>query len=180
MRRQVTRVFAWKFVAATVAVAARGCSHTVGGIAQRTRPPVPDPDRNYGYVDDRCGLLVDDTIKQLLNTDGVLRPYSGAVCQYVLSGRHGVVDVVFSWFDAGSLERERVLAAERGLRVTDRDVQRHPAFFSQRPDNTAACSATAAAGPGVLAWWVQYRPDVGQNPCDAAEKLLSATLSADM
>jgi hypothetical protein len=180
MRRQVTRALAWYLVAVTAAVTAAGCSQTVDGSAQRARPGVPDPDRNYGYVDDRCGLLLDDTIKELLNTDSIVRPYSGAVCQYVLSGRSGLVDVVFSWFDTGSFERERALATERGIRITDKDIQRHSAFLGQRPDNAAACSATAAAGPGVLAWWVQFRPLTGQNPCEAAEKLLSATLSADM
>jgi hypothetical protein len=167
MRRQVTRALAWYLVAVTAAVTAVGCSQTVDGSAQRARPGVPDPDRNYGYVDDRCGLLLDDTIKELLNADSIVRPYSGAVCQYVLSGRSGLVDVVFSWFDTG-------------IRITDKDIQRHSAFLGQRPDNAAACSATAAAGPGVLAWWVQFRPLTGQNPCEAAEKLLSATLSADM
>jgi hypothetical protein len=180
MRRQVTRALAWYLVAVTAAVTAAGCSQTVDGSAQRARPGVPDPDRNYGYVDDRCGLLLDDTIKELLNTDSIVRPYSGAVCQYVLSGRSGLVDVVFSWFDTGSFERERALTTERGIRITDKDIQRHSAFLGQRPDNAAACSATAAAGPGVLAWWVQFRPLTGQNPCEAAEKLLSATLSADM
>ncbi|MDT5391144.1 MAG: hypothetical protein QOE04_4785 [Mycobacterium sp.] len=180
MRRQVTRALAWYLVAVTAAVTAVGCSQTVDGSAQRARPGVPDPDRSYGYVDDRCGLLLDDTIKELLSTDSIVRPYSGAVCQYVLSGRSGLVDAVFSWFDAGSFERERALAGERGIRITDKDIQRHSAFLGQRPDNAAACSATAAAGSGVLAWWVQFRPMNGQNPCEAAEKLLSATLSADM
>jgi Protein of unknown function (DUF3558) len=180
MHGEVTRALAWNLVVVTAAVAAVACSQTVGGSAQRSRPGAPDPDRSYSYVDDRCGLLQDDTVKSLLSADRVVRPYSGAVCQYVLSGRSGLVDVVFSWFDTGSLERERALAAERGIRITDKDVERHPAFLGQRPDNAAACSATAAAGVGVLAWWVQYRPLGGQNPCDAAEKLLSATLSADM
>jgi hypothetical protein len=180
MRRQLARVFAWNVVMATVSVVVLGCSQTVGGNAQRARPPVPDPDRSYGYVDDRCGLLADDTVKELLKADTVVRPYSGAVCQYVLVGPSGLVDVVYSWFDVGSLERERTLAAERGLRVTDTDVERHPAFVGQRADNDAACAVTAAAGTGVLAWWVQYRPGVGRNPCEAATQLLSATLSADM
>jgi hypothetical protein len=180
MRRQLTRALAWNLVVVTAAVAAVGCAQIVGGSAQRAGPGVPDPDRSYGYVDDRCGLLLDDTIKELLSADRVVRPYSGAVCQYVLSGRSGLVDVVYSWYDTGSFERERALATERGTRVTDTEVARHPAFLGQRPDNVAACSATAAAGPGVLAWWVQYRPATGRDPCAAAQKLLSATLSADM
>ncbi|MDT5195711.1 MAG: hypothetical protein QOH20_2465, partial [Mycobacterium sp.] len=48
-------------VAAAVTV---GCSQTVMGAAQRARPAVPDPDRSYGYVDNRCGLLTDDSIQQ--------------------------------------------------------------------------------------------------------------------
>lgn len=181
MSRRFKRPFAWKFVAVTAAVAAAGCTQSVDGSAQRARPAVPDPERSYGYVDDRCGLLLDDSIRDLLSADSIVRPYSGAVCQYVLgTPSGGLVDVVFSWFDTGSLERERALAEQRGSRITDKEVARHPAFLVQRPENLTACSATAAAGSGVLAWWVQFRPQNGQDPCEAAEKLLSATLSADM
>jgi hypothetical protein len=180
MSRRLKRLLAFVFVAVTALVTAVGCTLTVDGNAQRQRPAVPDPGRSYGYVEDRCGLLLDDTIKELLRADSVVRPYSGAVCQYVLSTSGGLVDVVFSWFDTGSFERERALAEQRGSRLTDKDVARHPAFLGQRPGNPAACSATAAAGSGVLSWWVQFRPQVGQDPCEAAEKLLSATLSADL
>lgn len=168
------------FVAVTAAVTAVGCTQTVDGNAQRARPAVPDPGRSYGFVDDRCGLLLDDSIKELLRADSIERAYIGAVCQYVLAAPAGLVDVVFSWFETGSFERERALAERRGSQLTDTDVARHPAFLAQRPGNEAACSATAAAGPGVLTWWVQFRPQHSEDPCKAAEDLLSATLSADM
>jgi hypothetical protein len=164
-------------VAATVAV---GCSQTVTGDAQRARPSVPDPERSYGYVDDRCGLLTDDSIQQALGADSVVRPYSGAVCQYVLARKTGLVDVVFSWFETGSFDRERGLATQRGAAITDTDVERHPAFLAEVRGDHAACSATAAAGTGVLTWWVQFRPVTGGEPCQAAEKLLAATLSSDL
>ena len=44
----------------------------------------------------------------------------------------------------------------------------------------AGCSATAAAGPGVLSWWVQIRGKSDADPCEDAEKLLAATLSSDL
>jgi hypothetical protein len=168
---------------AAVAVAAAvtaGCSHTVTGAAERARPAAPDPDRNYGYVDDRCGLLTDETIQQTLGADSVVRPYSGAVCQYVLAGKTGLTDVVFSWFETGSFDRERGLAAQRGATITDTDIERHPAFLASLTSKNPACSATAAAGTGVVTWWVQFRPQTGADPCQAAEKLLAATLSADL
>lgn len=167
------------FAAVTAVAAAAACSQTVGGTAERVRPRVPDPDRSFGYVDERCGLLHDDAIQELLGANSIVKPFSGAVCQYVLTTDEGVVDVVFSWFDTGSVDRERSVAVERGSRITDGDVERHPAFVAQRLDNPNACAATAGAGPGVLTWWVQYRPGAG-DPCAAAEKLLSATLSADL
>ena len=160
-------------------VAVAGCSQTVAGTAERARPSAPDPERSYGYVDERCGLLHDDSIKDLLGASSVVKPFSGAVCQYLLSTDGGLVDVVFSWFDEGTIDRERGVAVDRGSRLTDVDVARHPAFLAQRPDNSNACSATAAAGSGVLTWWVQFRPSEGDS-CAAAEKLLSATLSADL
>lgn len=169
-------------------VTVAGCSQTVGGSARRAAPAVPDPNRSYGYVDDRCGLLVDSTIQQVIGADNVVRPYSGAVCQYVLSRGSGpgaatapvMIDVTFSWFEAGSLDRERSLAAERGATVTDKIVERHQAFLARRDTTGAACSATAAAGTGVLSWWVQLRGQHNGDPCTDAEKLLSATLQSDM
>ena len=136
---------------------------------------VPDPDRSYGYVDDRCGLLLDSTIQEVLGADDVVRPYSGAVCQYVLSRESGpdvgagappmTIDVTFSWFETGSLDRERALATERGAQITDTVVERHQAFLARRATTGAACSATAAAGPGVLSWWVQFRGQTTGDPC---------------
>lgn len=167
-------------MAVTLTVTVAACAQTVDGAARRARPAVPDPERSFGYVDDRCGLLLDSTIQDTLHADSVVRPYSGAVCQYVLVRQDGLIDVVFSWFETGTLDRERDLATERGARVTDTDIERHPAFTATTKDSPAACAATAAAGTGVLTWWVQYRPGVGADPCGDAATLLAATLSSDM
>jgi hypothetical protein len=141
---------------------------------------VPDPNRSYGYVDDRCGLLVDGSIQQAIGADHIVRPYSGAVCQYVLARGSAMVDVTFSWYETGSLDRERLLATNRGAKVTDKVVERHQAFLARRDTTGAACSATAGAGTGVLSWWVQFRGQTSGDPCIDAEKLLSATLQSDM
>jgi Protein of unknown function (DUF3558) len=167
-------------VAVTAVVTVAGCSQTVSGTARRAQPGVPDPNRSYGYVDDRCGLLVDSSIQEVMGADDVVRPYSGAVCQYVLSRGEAMIDVTFSWFETGSIERERTLASERGAKVTDKVVERHQAFLARRDTTGAACSATAAAGTGVLSWWVQFRGQADGDPCKDAEKLLSATLQSDM
>lgn len=159
-------------------VALSGCAQTVAGTAQRETADVPDPDRDYGYVADRCGLLEDSTVAETLAADEVVRPYSGAVCQYVLARGQDMIDVTYSWFKSGDLGRERTLAAERGAEVKDTVIERHPAFVARRT-STPSCSATAAAGTGVLSWWVQFRKP-GDDPCAAAQKLLSATLSSDM
>lgn len=172
-------------------VTGAGCAQTVTGAAQRAHPAVPDPDRSYGYVDNRCGLLEDSSIQEMLGARDVVRPYSGAVCQYVLErdGGPGVgadappdamIDVVFSWFETGSVDRERTLAEQRGAKVTEKVVERHPAFLARRDTNGAGCSATAAAGAGVLSWWVQTRGKANADPCADAEKLLAATLSSDL
>ncbi|MGV0741142.1 DUF3558 domain-containing protein [Mycolicibacterium sp. XJ870] len=179
---------------AVTAVAAAACSHTVSGTAQRAEPDPADPNRSYGYVDDRCGLLADSTVQEILAADNLVRPYSGAVCQYVLSRKapHAapeaaappvMVDVVFSWFETGSLQRERAVAQQRGAQITDTIVERHQAVLARRDVTGAACSATAAAGTGVLSWWVQFRAQDGPNsgdPCEDAEKLLSQTLRSEL
>ena len=167
-------------VAVTAVVAVAGCSQTVGGTARRGQSAVPDPNRSYGYVDDRCGLLVDGSIQQTVGADHIVRPYSGAVCQYVLSRGSAIVDVTFSWYETGTLDRERALATERGATITEKVVERHQAFLARRDTTGAACSATAAAGTGVLSWWVQYRGQPSGDPCKDAEKLLTTTLQSDM
>lgn len=187
MRWRVNQVAA---AAVTAAVIVAGCSSTVSGTARRAHPGVPDPTRSYGYVDDRCGLLLDGSVQETLAADHVVRPYSGAVCQYVLTRETGsdtgagasqIIDVTFSWFESGSLERERELASERGATITDTDVERHDAFLARRDTTGAGCAATAAAGTGVLSWWVQLRgKSSGGDPCQDAEKLLSATLRSDL
>jgi hypothetical protein len=161
-------------------VTVAGCSQTVSGTARRAPFAVPDPNRSYGYVDDRCGLLVDSSIQQAIGADHIVRPYSGAVCQYVLARGSAMVDVTFSWYETGSLDRERTLATERGATVTEKVVERHQAFLARRDTTGAACSATAAAGTGVLSWWVQFRGQPNGDPCKDAEKLLTATLQSDM
>jgi hypothetical protein len=167
-------------VTVTAAVTVAGCSQTVSGTALRAESVVPDSNRSYGYVDDRCGLLVDGSIQQAIGADHVVRPYSGAVCQYVLARGSAMVDVTFSWYETGSLDRERSLATERGATVTEKVVERHQAFLARRDTTGAACSATAAAGTGVLSWWVQFRGQHNGDPCKDAEKLLTATLQSDM
>lgn len=187
MRRRVNPVA----VVAVIAIATvAGCSQTVSGTARRAESAVPDPNRSYGYVDDRCGLLVDGSIQQTIGADHIVRPYSGAVCQYVLSRGSGpgagadtpavMIDVVFSWYETGSLGRERAVATERGATITDKVVERHQAFLARRDTTGAACSATAEAGTGVLSWWVQFRNQRTGDPCVDAEKLLTATLQADL
>jgi hypothetical protein len=182
MRRRVKQVLT---VAVTVTATMAACAQTVSGTAQRAETGVPDPDRSYGYVNDRCGLLDDSSVQTTLGADEVTRPYSGAVCQYVLSRRAGpagttTIDVTFSWFETGTVDRERSLAAARGAVVTDTVLDRHKAFSARRDITGAACSATAAAGTGVLSWWVQYRSQKTGDPCVDAQKLLTATLRSDM
>ncbi|MGW0161157.1 DUF3558 domain-containing protein [Mycobacterium sp. NPDC003323] len=162
------------------AVAVAGCAHQVAGTAQPARTVTAADDRSYGYVDNRCGLLTDGSVQDVLDADEVVRPYSGAVCQYVLSRDDATVDVTFAWFDTGTLDRERAVAVERGARVRDTVVERRPAFVAERETTGAGCAAAAAAGGGVLSWWVQVRGEVDTDPCPDAEKLLAATLRSDM
>lgn len=182
-------------MAVTAVVTVAGCSHTIDGAAQRASADSADPDRSFGYVDDRCGLLVDSTVQEILAADNVVRPYSGAVCQYVLSRKAAgtpnidglaMLDVIFSWFEKGSLARERSVARSRDAEITDTVVERHQAFLARRDVTGAACSATAAAGSGVISWWVQFRSagnavQAGKgDPCQDAKKLLSATLQSEL
>jgi hypothetical protein len=180
MRIRVTPVVAVTAAAVIAMTAVAGCTQTIEGTAERARAGVPDPDRSYGYLADRCGLLQDSSVQEVLQADNVVRPYSGAVCQYVLLRGPATIDVTYSWFETGTLDRERALAIQRDAQVTEVVVERHQAFLARRDVTGAACSATAAAGTGVLSWWVQLRDRTEGDPCQDAQKLLSATLSADL
>jgi Protein of unknown function (DUF3558) len=167
-------------MAVAAGLAVTGCSHTVSGTAERAAMQVDDPGRSFGYIDDSCGRLADATVRDTLSAEKVVRPYSGAVCQYVLSRRTTTIDATFSWFDTGTLERERSLAETRGAEISDTVVQRHPTLLARTSVTGTACSATTSANPGVLSWWVQYRGEQDGDPCADAEKLLAATLSSEM
>lgn len=184
-------------MAVTAVVTVAGCSHTIDGAAQRASADTADTDRSFGYVDDRCGLLVDSTVQEILAADNLVRPYSGAVCQYVLSRKTqpgpeaisdspAMLNVIFSWFEKGSLDRERAVARSRDAEITDVVVERHQAFVARRDVTGAACAATAAAGSGVISWWVQFRKAGGAvqagkgDPCQDAKKLLLATLQSEL
>jgi Protein of unknown function (DUF3558) len=171
--------FVFLAVAATVTAAA-GCAQQVDGAARPARSLDAAAERSYGYIDNRCGLLTDSSVQELLAAEDVVRPYSGAVCQYILTRQDEMVDVTFVWFDTGDLDRERAVAVDRGAEVSDTVIERMPAFLARRDTTGAACAATAAAGGGVLSWWVQVRDKGQASPCPDAEKLLSATLKSDM
>jgi hypothetical protein len=172
----------WRFFAAAVMtlMTVAGCSATVAGTPQRATESAASSEHEYGYADERCGLLSDITVQGIVGADKVLRPYSGAVCQYVLTRHSTFVDVVYSWFETGSLERERTMARTNKAQVTDVVIQRREGFVARRPVTDNACSATATTNPGVATWWVQARGDAGVDPCRVAQALLDKTLSSDL
>ena len=161
-----------------------GCSHTVSGSAQRaTRAPDVSA-RGYGYTDDRCGMLLDITLQQLVGADQLVRTYSGAVCQYVLTRQAHFIDLNYSWFEEGTLDREHTVAQANKAQITEIEVERHKGFLARRTVTGSACSATAATNPGVASWWVQVRADsrndTGIDPCEVAQRLLAKTLASDL
>jgi hypothetical protein len=175
----------WRGLAAAVVVVSTvmtviGCSRTVDGSAQRVVESRNTPARGYGYADDRCGLLHDSTVQDIVGADGLVRPYSGAVCQYVLTRGSMVIDLTFSWFETGSLDRERELAESNKAQITDVVIERRHAFLARRSVTGNACAATADTAPGVASWWVQFRGDAPTDPCHLAQTLLSRTLASDM
>jgi len=157
-----------------------GCSVTVAGTPQRVTDDAARSEHEYGYAADRCGMLSDVTVQGIVGGDKLLRPYSGAVCQYVLVRHSTFIDVTYSWFETGSLERERKMAQTNTAQITDMVVQRREGFIARSSVTGNACSATATTNPGVATWWVQTRGDAGIEPCRVAQALLDKTLSSDL
>lgn len=164
----------------TVLMAVVGCSHSVSGTAERVTHDGSASERGYGYTDDRCGRLQDISIQEIAAADGLVRPYSGAVCQYLLTRGSTTVDLTYSWFETGTLDRERGVAQANNAQISDVSVERHQAFLARRSVTGNACSATAATNPGVASWWVQFRGDSSNDPCQIAQILLAKTLSSDL
>jgi hypothetical protein len=156
-----------------------GCSHTVSGTARRVTHDEPS-ERRYGYTDDRCGLLQDTSIQNVVGADQLVRPYTGAVCQYVLTRASTFIDLTYSWFETGSLDRERGVAQANKAQISDVAIDGHQAFLARRSVTGNACSATAATNPGVASWWVQIRGASSTDPCQVAQTLLAKTLSSEM
>jgi hypothetical protein len=167
-------------VAVSTVAAVAGCSRTVAGEPHSVIEKANVADHGYGYTADSCGLLEDVTVQDLVGADDLVRPYSGAVCQYILMRQSTVVDVTYSWFETGSLDRERALAQSNNAQISDALVERHQAFMARRAVTGNACSATAATNPGVASWWVQIRGNARIDPCQKAEELLAKTLSSDL
>lgn len=177
----------WRGVALAVVVVptlvtAVGCARTVSGTPHRVARPINVSAHGYGYTNDRCGMVMDITVEQLAGADNLIRTYSGAVCQFILTRQATVIDVNYSWFEAGTLDRERSVAQATNAQITDIEVERHKGFLARRSVTGSACSATAATNPGVASWWVQVRGngrvEPGLDPCDVAQRLLGKTLSS--
>jgi hypothetical protein len=182
VNRQVATVVA--VVAVTASAAVTACSQTVGGSALRSVAPIDEPGRSFGYVDNRCGMLADSSVRDTLAANDVARPYSGAVCQYVLTRQSATVDATFSWYQTGTMDRERAAAAARGAETSETVVERHDTLLAKSSITGVGCSATTASSPGhepgILSWWVQIRGQQSGDPCADAKKLLAATLSSEM
>ncbi|CAN5381236.1 DUF3558 domain-containing protein [soil metagenome] len=167
-------------MAVAAGMAVTGCSHTVDGTAERSELQAEESGRNFGYIDNSCGRLADSTVRDTIDAEEIVRPYSGAVCQYVLSRQGTTIDATFSWFDTGTLERERAVAQARGAQISETMVLRYPTFLARTSSTGISCAATTSANPGVLSWWVQYRDELDGDPCVEAKELLAATLNSEM
>jgi hypothetical protein len=174
------RGLATPVMVAASAMTIAGCTQIVAGTAQRAMHDEAGWARGYGYINDRCGLLHDSTVRDIAGADEIARPYSGAVCQYVLMRQSTALDITFSWFETGSLDRERGLAQSKKAQITELVIERHQALLARRSVTGNACAGTAATNPGVASWWVQVRGDAPIDPCQLAQTLLSKTLAADL
>ena len=147
------RVKAVAIAAVTAVMTGAGCAQTVNGTAQRAHPAVPDPERSYGYVDNRCGLLEDSSIQEMLGAGNVVRPYSGAVCQYVLERDAGpdvpatTIDVVFAGVVAARERFVVIIMAVTSLlirfRVTNGPSPSGRAFLSVRKRPAHSCAVAS-------------------------------------
>ncbi|MGL4306075.1 MAG: DUF3558 domain-containing protein [Mycobacteriaceae bacterium] len=131
----------------------------------------------YGYKDGQCGPLEDSALSKALEVDGIQQQFSGAICYWVLSGVFGVLDLSYSFYEAGDADREHQVAAQLGESITEGSIGGRPGFFTTSAGLGAACGLTVEAGSGVLTWWLQYRDAGTPDACVSVKTLGELTVA---
>jgi len=153
-----------------------GCSKVVDGTAARegAGPRNNNSQQTYPNLLKECDVLTADVIAKTVGADpaDIQSTFVGAVCRWQAANPGGLVDITRFWFEQGSLDNEKKVAAALNYQVETRNIAGVPSIVMHSGD---ACGVASDAG-GVVGWWVNPQAP-GIDACGQATKLMELTLA---
>ena len=175
------RVYTGVIGALSALVMLTGCSQTVEGTAARAGagdvPRNNDSQRQYPNLLKECEVLTEDILAETVGADplDIQSTFVGAVCRWQAANPAGLVDITRFWFEQGSLDHERQIAAELNYDIEDRSIAGIQSIVMRPNDPNGACGVASDAA-GVVGWWINPQAP-GIDACGMAIKLMELTLA---
>ena len=96
--------------------------------------------------------IIADVIAKTVGADpaDIQSTFVGAVCRWQAANPGGLVDITRFWFEQGSLDNEKKVAAALNYQVETKNIAGVPSILMHSGD---ACGVASDAG-GVVGWWV--------------------------
>jgi hypothetical protein len=189
----VTRRIACGLLSALTAMTLlSGCSgglitRTVDGKAVKSGSGGSSPPRNddaekkYPNLQKECEVLDTNLMAKTVGADplDIQSTFVGAVCRWQALNPAGVIDITRFWYEQGSLDNERKVAADLKYKVESRAIVGVPSIVMQPNDAKGACGVASDGGSlGVVGWWVNPQ-NPGIDACEMAVKLMELTLATN-
>lgn len=172
-RRSVRAVVA---VLITALVVMTGCSRSVGGTAVKAGGPTRNNNSQQQYPNllKECEVLTSDILAKTVGADplDIQSTFVGAICRWQAANPAGLIDITRFWFEQGSLDNEKKVAAALNYQTESRNIAGVPSIVMRSGE---ACGVASDAA-GVVGWWVNPQA-AGIDACGQATKLMELTLA---
>ncbi len=155
-----------------------GCSRAVDGAAVKAGagsiPRNNDSERTYPNLLKECDVLTADVIAKTVGADpaDIQSLFVGAVCRWQAANPGGLIDITRFWFELGSLDNEKKVAAELNYQTESRNIAGVASILMRSGE---ACGVASDAA-GVVGWWINPQAP-GIDACGQATKLMELTLA---
>ena len=158
------------------ALALVGCARSVEGTAMKEGAGGGSEHSADSYPNllKECDVLTNDALAKTVGADplDIQSTFVGAVCRWQAANPGGLVDITRFWFEQGSLDNEKKVAAALNYQVETKNIAGVPSILMHSGD---ACGVASDAG-GVVGWWVNPQAP-GIDACGMATKLMELTLA---
>ena len=156
-----------------------GCAQTVGGTAMKAGTGSSRGENSadkYPNLLKECDVLTSDVLAKTVGADplDIQSTFVGAVCRWQALNPAGLIDITRFWYEQGSLDNEKKVAAALNYQVETKNIAGVPSILMHSGD---ACGVASDAG-GVVGWWVNPQAP-GIDACAQAIKLMELTLATN-